>query len=154
MFKVKIGWCLKEQNLNLIVSSKCFAAISQLSKSQVQSYSYKVVENACFQNCEFKHPSSMPRQCREGFREFWKWEFRLYHDWGLGTCLSTRGSSVRIPLRPRLEGSQCHPPPQGGTGYVEIDDIPPPPRLVLHWAGRGLIIIKNYIMILYISPLT
>ena len=26
------------------------------------------------------------------------------------------GSCVRIPLRSRLEGSQCHPPPQGGTG--------------------------------------
>ena len=34
---------------------------------------------------------------------------------GLGTCLSTRGSCVRIPLRSRLDGSQSHPPPQGGN---------------------------------------
>ena len=32
----------------------------------------------------------------------------------LGSCV--RSSCVRIPLRSRLEGSQCHPPPQGGIG--------------------------------------
>ena len=48
---------------------------------------------------------------------------------GLGTCLSTRGSCVRIPLRSRLEGSQCHPPPQGGTGCGEMDDISPSPTV-------------------------
>ena len=51
---------------------------------------------------------------------------------GLGTCLSTRESCVRIPLRPRLEGSQCHPPPQGGTGCGEMDDISPSPTVGLH----------------------
>ena len=48
---------------------------------------------------------------------------------GLGTCLSTPGSCVRIPLRSRLEGSQCHPPPQGGTGCGEMDDISPSPMV-------------------------
>ena len=26
-------------------------------------------------------------------------------------------------FRSRLQGSQCHPPPQGGTGFGEMDDI-------------------------------
>ena len=51
---------------------------------------------------------------------------------GLGTCLSTRESCVRIPLRSRLEGSQCLPPPQGGTGCGEMDDISPSPTVGLH----------------------
>ena len=48
---------------------------------------------------------------------------------GLGTSLLTRGSCVRIPLRSRLEGSQCHPPPQGGTGCGKMDDISPSPTV-------------------------
>ena len=35
----------------------------------------------------------------------------------------TQRSWVRIPLRSRLEGSQCHPPLQGGTGCCKMDDI-------------------------------
>ena len=35
---------------------------------------------------------------------------------------------VQIPLRSLLEGYQCHPPPRGGTGSGEIDDMTPPPR--------------------------
>ena len=30
---------------------------------------------------------------------------------------------VLIPPRSWLEGSQCHPPPQGATGYGKRDDI-------------------------------
>ena len=41
---------------------------------------------------------------------------------GLGTILSTRRSCVRIPLRSRLVGSQCHIPPQEGTGSGKMDD--------------------------------
>ena len=48
---------------------------------------------------------------------------------GLGTSLLTRGSCVRIPLRSRLEGSQCHPPAQGGTGCGKMDDISPSPTV-------------------------
>ena len=46
---------------------------------------------------------------------------------GLRTCLSSLGSCVRVP--PRLEGSQCHPPPQGGTGCGNMDDISPSPTV-------------------------
>ena len=56
-------------------------------------------------------------------------EYSMSWSSGLGTSLLTRGSCVRIPLRSRLEGSQCHPPPQGGTGCGKMDDISPSPTV-------------------------
>ena len=59
---------------------------------------------------------------------------------GLGRRLSTRGSSVRIPFWSRLEGAQCHPPPQGGTGCGEMDVISLPHGWFCTEQDRGLIL--------------
>ena len=62
---------------------------------------------------------------------------------GLGTRLSTRGSSVRITFWSRLKGAQCHPPPQGGTGCDEMDVISLPHGWFCTEQDRGLICKKK-----------
>ena len=48
-------------------------------------------------------------------------------NWGkVSVSQCVRGSCDRTPFWSWLEGSQCHPPPQGGTCYGEMNGTPSP----------------------------
>ena len=46
-------------------------------------------------------------------------------EWVRHMSLITRVMRSNPASRSRLEGSQCHPPPRGGTGCGKMDDISP-----------------------------